>query len=234
MSGSLADDRQWRTKPASTWHYVTSTIASAVISDITSWHAHASRKPSLIDASGPADCCVGFIDGTFHPCARTTYWQEIIYFGYYKSHGLKNQSVIGPNGLILEFFGPHPGENADSHMYAELKLGERMQCLSCLVGGGNQYYVYGDAAYPLGPWMMRVYKGVRTVAEALLTAQMNALRVSVEHGFALIQRDWCSMNHERNLKLYKQPIGMFYYVAAIMTNVKTYMMAREHDTYGNQ
>ena len=158
----------------------------------------------------------------------------MIYSGYYKSHGLKYQLVIGPNGLILEFFGPHPGKNADGHMDAESKLEERMQRVPRLVGDGNQYYVYGDAAYPLGPWMMRGYKGIRTVAETLLTAQMNALRMSVEHGFALIQRDWCSMYHERNFKLYKQPIGMFDCVAAIMINVKACMMAREHDTHGNQ
>ena len=61
---------------------------------------------------------------------------------------------------------------------------------------------------------------------------MPLLRVSVEHGFALIVRDWRFL--ECNLKIWKQPKALMYFVAAIMTQAKTCLMALEHDRHENQ
>jgi len=73
-------------------------------------------------------------------------------------HGLKFQSVVGPNGLIIELYGPLPGARGDAHTLYKSKFKERMQTLSQIVADGNDYYVYGDAAYPLTRYTMRGYK----------------------------------------------------------------------------
>jgi hypothetical protein len=65
-----------------------------------------------------------------------------------------------------------------------------MRQLSGLVGDGRVYHLYGDPVYAEGQYMMRGYKGSLTAQQAYLTHAMNALRVSVDHGFALIVRDW--------------------------------------------
>ena len=130
---------------------------------------------AIRDAGAPADCCICFIDGTFRACAKPTYAQEHVYSGYYKAHGVKFQSVVAPNGLIIELFGPHPGRHPDRHMLAESRLEERMRQLSGLVGDGRVYHLYGDPVYAEGQYMMRGYKGSLTAQQAYLTHAMNAL-----------------------------------------------------------
>ena len=50
--------------------------------------------------------CIGFIDGTFRPCARPGGGdgrrQRQLYSGYKKLHGIKFQSVVAANGLIVQ------------------------------------------------------------------------------------------------------------------------------------
>ena len=81
-----------------------------------------------------------------------------MYSGFYKMHGLKFQSVVGPNGLIIELYGPRPGARGDAHMLYTTNFRDRMQRLSQLIGAGNDYYMYGDAAYPLTRFTMRGFK----------------------------------------------------------------------------
>ena len=187
--------------------------------------------PATVCVGAPAHFCIGFIDGTFRPCARPVVGQQLIYSGYYKSHGFKFQNVVAPNGLIVDFYGPVPGRRGDGFLLKESQFKERMRSF-CHLAGGN-YYVYGDPAYPMCPWIMRGFKGAMTPRQAKFTSNMNSLRISVEWSFSLIVRDWSFMDHEKNLKVWKQPIAKMYYVSAIMANVKTCMIADEHDGRGN-
>ena len=179
----------------------------------------------------PANKCVGFIDGTFRRCARPIEGQQYVYSGYYKAHGIKFQCVVAPNGLIVDFFGPVPGRRSDSYLLKQSGFLERMRQLSRVAGG--EYYVYGDPAYPLGRGIMRGYKGAINAREAAFSNAMNALRVSVEWSFLHIARDWSFVTSERNLKIWWQPIGRIYYVAAILTNAKCCLTAETRDGYGN-
>ena len=63
---------------------------------------------------------------------------------------------------------------------------------------------------------------------------MSRVRESVEWGFSLILRDWSFLDFRKNLKIGKQPIGLLYFVGALMANVKTCMMAEMHDCFGNE
>ena len=101
----------------------------------------------------------------------------------------KFQSVVAPNGLIIELWGPHAGRLADSNMLDESKLLDRMEALSQMVRNGDVYHLYGDAAYPIGTYIMRGFKGTRTAEERLLTMWVNSFRVSVEQAFGLVLRD---------------------------------------------
>ena len=72
-----------------------------------------------------------------------------------------------------------------------------------------------------------------TPQQAAFSSSMSAVRIGVEWGFMLVCRDWAFVDYVKNLKIWKQPIAKLYHVAAILTNVKTCVMAQEHDTYGN-
>ena len=51
----------------------------------------------------------GFIDGTVRPVYRPSLNQRILYNGNKRVHSIKFQSVIAPNGLIANLFGPVKG-----------------------------------------------------------------------------------------------------------------------------
>jgi len=49
-----------------------------------------------------------------------------------------------------------------------------------------------------------------------------------------IARDWESVDSEKNLKIWWQPIGRIYYVAAILTNAKCCLTAEMRDGYSKR
>lgn len=55
---------------------------------------------------GALDNCWGFIDGTLRQICRPGEHQRIMYNGHKRVHGLKFQSVVAPNGMIANLYGP--------------------------------------------------------------------------------------------------------------------------------
>ena len=201
--------------------------------DISRFATDALDFASAIHAKGQLiENCIGFIDGTFRHCCRPEDDQKVIYSGYYKGHGFKFQSVVCPNGLLCDFWGPHCGRRADSHMFRASGLEERMRQLSQKVG--KTLCVYGDPAYCRGEFVSKGYIGACTAAQARWTELMNALRETVEWGFMLVVRDWAFVDFKKNMKLALQPVSMMYIVAVLLTNVKSCMMAEKYDGLGNE
>jgi nuclease HARBI1 len=64
----------------------------------------------------------GFIDGTLCKTCRPTAHQRIVYSGHKRAHGLKFQSVVTPDGLIVDLFGPIEGSRHDSFMLGQSNL----------------------------------------------------------------------------------------------------------------
>lgn len=50
--------------------------------------------------------CWGFVDGTVRPICRPGENQRVMYNGHKRVHALKFQSVVAPNGLIANLYGP--------------------------------------------------------------------------------------------------------------------------------
>ena len=61
-------------------------------------------------AGAPLTSCWGFVDGTVRPINRPQRNQRIVYNGHKRVHSLKFQSVVTPNGLIANLFGPVEGK----------------------------------------------------------------------------------------------------------------------------
>ena len=51
----------------------------------------------------------GFVDGTVRPISRPNENQRILYNGHKKVHAIKFQSVVAPNGLVANLYGPLKG-----------------------------------------------------------------------------------------------------------------------------
>ena len=93
------------------------------------------------------DNCWGFIDGTVRPICRPKENQRMVYNGHKRVHALKFQSIVTPNGLIANLFGPVEGRRHDSGMLAMSGLLPQLQHMS-FSPTGQAMCIYGDAACP--------------------------------------------------------------------------------------
>ena len=50
--------------------------------------------------------CWGFVDGTVRPICRPGQHQRSVYNGHKRVHAIKFQSVVAPNGLVANLYGP--------------------------------------------------------------------------------------------------------------------------------
>ena len=106
---------------------------------------------------------------------------------------------------------------------------------SLVASEGAPFYVYGDPAYALCQYILRGIKGSMTPAQHAFCTAMSRVRETVEWGFALVVRDWAFVDYRKNMKIQKQPIGRIYFVAALLTNMKTCMTSSHtFDYFGNQ
>ena len=92
--------------------------------------------------------CCGFIDGTVRPISRPGKHQSLVYNGHKKVHAIKFQSIVAPNGLIANLFGPVEGKRHDSAMLLQSQVLLQLQNRS-LDTQGSVLCIYGDPAYPV-------------------------------------------------------------------------------------
>ena len=171
--------------------------------------------------------CWGFIDGTLRPCCRPKVNQRLLYNGHKRTHGLKFQSIIAPNGLIVNLFGPVEGCRHDSGMIAMSAVMDELRVYSHDTQG-NVLCVYGDQAYQHTPQLQRPYRdlGFLTNEEVLFNRLMAKVRVSVEWCFGDVVTYFAYFNYYKNLRIGMSPIGSMYVVSAVLMNARTIL-------YGN-
>ena len=104
-------------KPAPVLGMITNTVLDYIYAihghRINTWNHNILDPQQLeiyaaaITARGaPLENCFGFIDGTVRPIARPGENQRVLYNGHKRVHAIKFQSVVIPNGLIANMYGP--------------------------------------------------------------------------------------------------------------------------------
>lgn len=173
------------------------------------------------ERGGVVPNCWGFIDGTVRPLSRPKRHQRVVFNGHKRVHALKFQSVVAPNGLVANMFGPIEGVRHDAGLLRESGLlgGLRQHMTSPT---GVSYPVYGDPAYPLSPYIITPYRGAAVNAnENRFNKRMSAVRICVEWTFGKIIALFAFLDYKKNLKLHLQPVGKYYLVATLLTNCHT-------------
>ena len=99
------------------------------------------------EAGAPYTNCWGFVDGTVRLVCRPGNLQRSLYNGHKRVHAIKFQSVVAPNGLIANLYGPVEGRRHDSGMLADSGLLPQLQ-LHSRSPLGNPICIYGDLGYP--------------------------------------------------------------------------------------
>ena len=103
-----------------------------------------------------------------------------LYNGHKNVHAIKFQSVVAPNGLVANLYGPAEGKRHDSGMLAMSGLLDALQRYS-VSPYGNTLCIYGDPAYPLRPCFQAPFRGaVLTPDQQVRNKSIKEVRVSVE------------------------------------------------------
>ena len=84
--------------------------------------------------------------------------QRVLYNGHKRYHALNFQSVVTPNGLITNLYGPADSKSHNSGMLMDSGLLNQLQQYSF---GQNQRLlrIYGDPAYLLTVHLQAGFKG---------------------------------------------------------------------------
>ena len=88
----------------------------------------------VVHAKGePLTNCFGFIDGTVRPICRPTRHQRVCYNGHKRVHALKFQSVVTPNGLIANLYGPMEGRRHGTTVPFYERVGSLTNSIGCSI-----------------------------------------------------------------------------------------------------
>ena len=118
-------------------------------------------------------------DGTVRPICRPKDNQREVYNGHKRVHALKFQSVVTPNGLIANLFGPVEGRRHYSGMLNMSGLLHDLEHHS-FSPTGQALCLYSDPAYPQCPFARRADL---TPEEEAFNQSMSQVRISVEWVF---------------------------------------------------
>ena len=166
--------------------------------------------------------CWGFIDGTVRPICRPKDNQRMVYNGHKRVHAIKFQSIVTPNGLIANLFGPVEGRRHDSGILAMSGLLPQLQHIS-FSPTGQAMCIYGDPAYPHRIHIQCPFARRQnlTVAEEAFNQSMSQVRVSVEWVFGDVVNYFKFTDFKKNLKLGLSAVGKIYIVCALLRNALT-------------
>ena len=176
---------------------------------------------------GAVNNCFGLIDGTLHRTCRP--WgrgkrrygirnmnniQRAVYSGHKRHHGLKFQSVVVPDGMIVQMFGPVEGRRHDTTLLRASNLDQSMQLLP------PDAYIYGDQAYPVRRWLLSPYRGGnKTVHMRRWNMHMRTVRISVEHGFKILTTLWSHLKFVPAQRIFNSPLANHYVACTALTNL---------------
>ncbi|CAB3981116.1 Hypothetical predicted protein [Paramuricea clavata] len=200
-----------------------SIIFNMVINDIWTQFSHLLNSLDLFwldpavfsnathQKGSPLDQCWGFIDGTARPIARPVRNQNVMYSGHKRVHCIKFQSLIAPNGLIVNLFGPIEGRRHDAFMLGVSGLLPQLERIT--KPNGEPYVIYGDPAYGISTHVIPPFRGAHfTQLQQKFNRKMSEVQVSVEWGFGKILQYFAYLDFRKNLKVLLQPVAKYYIV----------------------
>ena len=169
----------------------------------------------------------GFIDYTICQISHPMLWQHQAYNGHKKFHTLKFQAIMLLNGMFGHLFGLQEGCQNDSFLLNESRILDH--CTEFAVHDGTDenspdeehyFQLFGDPAYGVSPQIQSPYSGVGvwTEEQKWWNELMSAVRIEVEHGFAIVTNTWPFLNTAWKLHIGQSPVGRYYHTGVLLTN----------------
>ena len=189
------------------WGHVLSSFRADLMNESVERYAKSIRQQRSLLTH-----CVGFIECTKIEMCRPGgpgVNQRACYSGHKRFHCLIYQTITTPDGLIFHMYVPEAGRRHDLTLYRESGMDNSLE--QSLHVQGQQYYIYGDPAYILRPWLQVAFsRAFATPEQQFLNKTMSAVRVSVEHSYKDMKQMWTSQDFKRMLKVRAAPIARLY------------------------
>ena len=123
-----------------------------------SWQHLEHFANAFYDEGLPLDNCWGFVDGTVRAISCSGMHQRVLCNGPKRYHALKFQSVVAPNDLIANLYGPVEDKKHGSGMLMDSGLLNQFQQYS-FVQNQRPLCIYEDSAYSLRVHLQAGFKG---------------------------------------------------------------------------
>ena len=174
------------------------------------------------------------MDGTVRPICRPKQHQRAVYNGHKRVHALKFQSVVTPNGLIANLFGPVEGRRHDSAMLAMSGLLEQLEQHSFSLDG-QPLCIYGDPAYPHRVHLQCPFarRPDLTDDEQAFNQSMSRVLICVEWVFGDIVNFFKFTDYKKDLKIGLSAVGKIYVACALLRNALTCLYGKNTSTFFN-
>ena len=131
---------------------------------------------------------------------------------------IKFQSITTPDGMIACLYGPWVCKRGDARILRESGLVDQLEEMMPLNEGVPIYALYGDLAYPLSAYILKVFLNVQPGSiEAAFNKRMLQSRIAVEWGFCGILSHRHYVGSQRDMMLLKMLAGVN---ATFMTNLR--------------
>ena len=124
------------------------------------------------------------------------------------------QTVTTPDGLIFAMHGPIEGRRHDITLFRESGWDDALR--NHLTTNERQFYIFGDSAYSIRPWIQRPFVGCLTAEQKSFNEKMSSVRISVEHNYKDLKQNWPSQDFARKLHVRQAPIGLLYKSCALL------------------
>ena len=161
------------------------------------------------------------MDGSLSKIARPKNDQREVYNGHKRTHALKFQSVVLPNGLIANLNGSYEERRHDAMILNESGLLRDLQAVAW-ANDRTPLCLYGDPAYPLGIHLQAPFRNVHTTPQmARFNERMSDVRVAVEWMFGCVSNYYKFIEFQKQLQIGLSPVGKLYLVCGILQNAHT-------------
>lgn len=189
------------------WPGVTAAKVAAYAASITRFN------PAVIDVWA-------FIDGTHRDIARPQLHQRATYNGKHRTHQLRYQLVLAPDGLFVSCCGPFVGTRHDVTILQESGLQPVLHPI--VTQPPKQYMIYGDAAYQgealvLHPFISPAPHSI----QARYNRELASLRTRVENNFANMNNHFAMTLLKKSQRSGLQPVALYVMVNVLFINIHT-------------
>jgi DDE superfamily endonuclease len=205
-------------------------LAYPYFNDATLFDDRIAHYASIVQAKSQNLVCDiwGFVDGTFRPCCRPSFGQKQLYSGHKRQHGIKFQTVVAPDGLIVFLYGPECGNRHDTVLWHDSGIGRQLAYLMPRHGDRPLFKLYGDPAYQESFQVSRPFPlPAPGSAQAAMNTEMSKLRQCVEWTFGNIVTFYGYLSWKREMKVLHKPVAKYYVVASFMWNIRSTVCGNE-------